>query len=258
MKKKNRKRTIILALALATSAIAQGKPYEILSDSLHTPKNFENYNNFQIDKWGPVTYSGEGKCDILDLYQSSVAQGLGYSTVVDYKYKQTKYYDKFTCESWGLGLSFKVIPDSNANSKDYNLPPNRPSAFSARSQDAIKKLFQSDSAFLEVESITPATYQASGECHEIDFLYNIANEHSGFHGIIDIKSDESIIAGKITCTYWGLAVKYKRRDVIEKEITKKRIVEVIKTPPPKPDTVLVPVPAEPQKTCCTTCCCCNN
>ena len=65
----------------------------IFSDSLSTPKNFENYNEFQINKWGPVTYSGEGKCDVLDLYQRSVSQGLGYSTIVDYHYKQIKNED---------------------------------------------------------------------------------------------------------------------------------------------------------------------
>lgn len=254
----NFKQSIILALALALSVFAQGIPTEQISDSLPTPKSFENYNHFQIDTWGPVTYSGEGKCDILDLYQKNVSEGLGYSTIVDYHYKQTKYYNKYTCESWGLGLSFKVVPDSFAYSRNYRLEPNKPSAFSAKRQDAIKKLFSSDSAFLEVESITPTSYQTSGECHEVDFLFNNANEQSGFHGIIDIKSDEAIIGGKITCTFWGLAVKYKRRDVIEKEITKKRIIEEIKVPPPKPDTVFVPKSAEPAKKCCTTCCCCDH
>ena len=259
MKKKIFKQTIIFALALATSVLAQGKSLEKFSDSLNVPKNFENFNSFQIDSWGPVTYSGDGKCDILDLYQSSVSQRLGYSTIVDYHYKQVKNIDKYTCESWGLGLSFKVTPDSIAYSRKYNLSPNRSTAFSAKSEDAIKKLFNSDSAFLEVESIKPVSFQDSGKCHTVDLLYNMANEQSGFHGIIDIKSDEAMLDGKLICTFWGLGVKYKRRDVIEKEIIKKRVVEVIKTPPPKPDTVFVPKTVEqPTKKCCITCCCCDH
>lgn len=255
MKKKIFKQTIIIALAMVSSTFAQVKPIEQLSDSLNVPKNFENYNGFQIESWGPVTYKGEGKCDVLDLYQSNVTQGLGYSTIVDYHYKQVKHLEKYTCESWGLGLSFKVIPDTNAYSRKYNLSPNKPTAFSARREDAIKKLFSSDSAFLEVESIKPVSFQDSGNCHTVDFLYNMANEQSGFHGIIDIKSDEAMLDGKLICTFWGLGVKYKRRDVIEKEIVKKRVVEVVKTPPPKPDTVYVPKPAEPTKKCCIPCCC---
>jgi len=253
------KQTTILTLALAISAFAQAKPNEQFSDSLSTPKNFENYNEFQINKWGPVTYSGEGKCDVLDLYQRSVSQGLGYSTIVDYHYKQIKNEDSYSCESWGLGLSFKVVPDSNKYSENYELPGNKRTPFSARGKDAIKKLFNSDSAFLEVESITPVTYLADGECHKVDFLFNAANEQSGFHGIIDIKSDESVIEGKNICTFWGLAVKYKLRDVIEKVTVKKRITEIVKVPPLKPDTVFVPkpAPAPAAKKCCLTCCCEN-
>ena len=123
MKKKIFKQTIIIALAMVSSTFAQVKPIEQLSDSLNVPKNFENYNGFQIESWGPVTYKGEGKCDVLDLYQSNVTQGLGYSTIVDYHYKQVKHLEKYTCESWGLGLSFKVIPDTNAYSRKYNLSP---------------------------------------------------------------------------------------------------------------------------------------
>lgn len=243
---------------MAVSAFAQAKPNELFSDSLNTPKNFEDYNEFQIVKWGPVTFSGEGMCDVLDLYQRSVSQGLGYSTIVDYHYKQTKTDDAYTCESWGLGLAFKVIPDSSKFSENYVLPPNKRTAFSAQSENAIKKLFSSDSAFLEVESISPVTYQAAGECHKVDFLFNAANEQSGFHGIIDIKYDESLIDGKNICTFWGLAVKYKRRDVIEKVTTKKRVIEIVKIPSPKPDTVFVPTPAKTEtKNCCLTCCC-NN
>ena len=264
MKIKHLKQITLFAIALATSAFAQGKAIEHQADSLVSPKTFENFNKFQIEKWGPITYSGAGKCDILDLYQKNVARGQGYSTVVDYHYKQTKHNYDYTCEAWGLGLAFKVTPDTNIYSQNLMLPDNRSSAFSARSQDIIRKLFHSDSAFLEVESIMPVTYQSIGECHTIDFLFNIANEQSNFHGIIDIKYDESIIAGERVCTFWGLGVRYKRRDVIEKEIVKKRIVEVIKAPPPKPDTIFVPIPSPtapipaPKKTCCNTCCCCDN
>lgn len=256
MTKINVKQITILALALAVSAFAQAKPSEQYSDSLNTSKNFENYNEFQVEKWGPVTYSGEGKCDILDLYQRSVGQGLSYSTIVDYYYKQTKFEDKYTCESWGLGLSFKAVQDSNKYSENYGLPANKHTPFSARSQNAIRKLFNSDSAFLEVESITPVTFQKEGECHKVDFLFNIAHEQSGFHGIIDIKYDESLIEGKNICTFWGLAVKYKRRDIIEKVTVQKRVTEIVKVPPLKPDTVFVPTPA-PAKKCCLTCCCEN-
>lgn len=268
MLNKKIERITILALALAVSAIAQSKRDTFFSDSLNIPRNLENFNIFQVDKWGPVTYSGEGKCDILDLYQRNVEQGLGYSTVVDYHYKQTKNGSSYTCISWGLGLSFKVVPDTSKYSQDHELPPNIPTAFSAKSQDEIAKLFESDSAFLEIESIKPVTYQAPGECHTIDFLFNMANEKSGFHGIVDIKHNElfSLTDGEKNCTFWGLAVKYKRRNVIEKVVTKKRIVEVIEIPPPKPDTVFVPVPtpvfpdlvpAEPKSSgCCVSCC--NN
>ena len=250
------KQISLVALILAASAFAEAKPTEQFSDSLKIPKNIENYNEFQIDKWGPVTYSGEGKCDILDLYQSNVSQGLGYSTIVDYHYKQTKTDTAFICESWGLGLSFKVTPDTSKYSEVFGLPSNKSTPFSARSNYAIKKLFNSDSAFLEVESITPATYQIEGDCHKVDFLLNIANEQSGYHGIIDIKYDASLIEGKNVCTFWGLAVKYKHREVIEKTVTKKRVIEVIKIPPPKPDTVFVPTPAKSTaKPCCITCCC---
>ena len=248
-------RIAFFAIALAVSVFAQEKPGVKVSDSLSMPKNVENYNNFQIEKWGPVTYSGDGKCDILNLYHKSVALGLGYSTIVDYHYKQTKKNDAYSCESWGLGLSFKVNPDTSKNSENYALPPNKSTPFSAQNSHAIKKLFNSDSAFLEVESIKPVSFQDSGNCHTVDFLYNMANEQSGFHGIIDIKSDEAMLDGKLICTFWGLGVKYKRRDVIEKEIVKKRVVEVVKTPPPKPDTVYVPKPAEPTKKCCIPCCC---
>ena len=156
-------------------------------------------------------------------------------------------------------MSFKVIPDSNIYSRKYNLSPNSPTAFSAKREDAIKKLFFSDSAFLEVESLKPVSFQDSGKCHTVDFLYNMANEQSGFHGIIDIKSDEAMLDGKLTCTFWGLGVKYKHRDIIEKEIVKKRVVEVIKAPLPKPDTVFVPkLVEEPSKKCCITCCCCDH
>ncbi|MDD7498986.1 hypothetical protein [Fibrobacter sp.] len=247
------------SLALVSSGFAQANLAGHQLDIPNVPKNFENFDNFQINSWGPVTYSGDGKCDILDLYQSSVTQNLGYSTIVDYHFKQIKYPDKYTCESWGLGLSFKVIPDSNIYSRKYNLSPNSPTAFSAKREDAIKKLFFSDSAFLEVESLKPVSFQDSGKCHTVDFLYNMANEQSGFHGIIDIKSDEAMLDGKLTCTFWGLGVKYKHRDIIEKEIVKKRVVEVIKAPLPKPDTVFVPkLVEEPSKKCCITCCCCDH
>lgn len=250
------KQISLLALALAASAFAEAKPTEQFSDSLKVPKNLENYNEFQIDKWGPVTYSGEGKCDVLDLYQSAVAQGLGYSTIVDYHYKQTKTDTAFVCESWGLGLSFKVTQDTSKYSEVFGLPANKSTPFSAQRTHAIRKLFNSDSAFLEVESITPVTFKNEGSCHKVDFLFNIANELSGFHGIVDIKADESLIDGKNTCTFWGLAVKYKHREVIEKVTVKKRVVEIVKIPPPKPDTVFVPTPAKPSaKPCCITCCC---
>ena len=260
MKSNITRQLTVLAISLAGSVFAQGNPDVQFHDSLSTPKNIENYNNFQVDKWGPVTYSGDEKCDIVDLYQRSVAQGLSYSTIVDYHFKQTKEIDKYTCKSWGLGISFKVLPDSSKYSQDHGLEPNAPKAFSAQSLDAVKKLFSSDSAFLEVESIKPVSFQTTGECHIIDFLYNTVNEQSGFHGIVDIKFDESLVEGENTCTFWGLAVKYKRRNVIEKTVTKKRVIEVIEIPPPPPDTVLVPVPAEPepQKNNCCFACCCNN
>ena len=247
------KQISLVALALAASAFAEAKPTEQFSDSLKVPKAVENYNEFKIDKWGPVTYSGEGKCDILDLYHSSISQGLGYSTIVDYHYKQTKKNDAYSCESWGLGLSFKVNPDTSKNSENYALPPNKSTPFSAQNSHAIKKLFNSDSAFLEVESITPVTFPTEGDCHKVDFLLNIANEQTGYHGIIDMKYDPSLIDGKNVCTFWGLAVKYKHREVIEKTVTKRRTIEIIKVPLPKPDTVLVPAPA--QNCCCVTCCC---
>ena len=245
---------------MVAPALAQAKFSEQVYNSLDVPKDFENYNEFQIEKWGPVTYNGEGKCDILDLYQKSVIQGLGYSTIVDFHYKQTKNNNLYSCESWGLGLSFKVVPDSNKNSENYALPSNKRIKFSALTKDPIKKLFESDSAFLELKSITPVTYQTLGKCHKVDFLFNMANEQSGFHGIIDMKANESITGSDTVCTFWGLAVKYKHRDVIEKVTTKKRIVEIIKIPPPKPDTVFVPAPtqapAKPAtKNCCTICCC---
>ncbi len=252
------KHTIVFTLALALAAFA--RPTEKLSDSLSTPKNLENYNEFQVEKWGPVTYSGAGKCDILDLYQKSVLQGLGYSTVVDYHYKQIKDDDKYTCESWGLGLGFKVVQDTNKYSENYQLPANTLTQFSAQTQDAVKKYFSSDSAFLEVERIVPVTHQAPGKCYEVDFLFSKADEQSGFHGIVDIKFDESMIGGEPVCTFWGLAVKYKKRSVIEKVVTKKRVIEVIKVPKPKPDTIRVPVPSPsaPQKNNCCMICSCNN
>ena len=245
-------RIAFFAIALAVSVFAQEKPGVKVSDSLSIPKNVENYNNFQIEKWGPVTYSGDGKCDILNLYHKSVALGLGYSTIVDYHYKEVKFGNKFSCESWGLGIAFKVAPDTSRYSADYQLPPNRATAFSARTQDAVKKLFDSDSAFLEVESIMPVSFQTVGKCRVVDFLFSKANEQSGYHGIVDIKFDESLIQGQLVCTFWGLAVKYRFRSVIEKEVVKKRVIEVIKVPQPKPDTVYVPKPAEKPTGCCIT------
>ena len=261
MKTRCFKQISIFVLALAMSAFAQANFSEQVSDSLEIPKDFENYDEFQIEKWGPVTYSGDGKCDVLDLYQKNVVQGLGYSTIVDVHYKQTKTSDSYTCESWGLGLSFKVILDTNKYSDVYALSPDKRTKFSALAKDPIKKLFDSDSAFLEVKSVSPVTYQTLGKCHKVDFLIKMANEQSGFHGIIDMKAHESVTGSDTVCTFWGLGVKYKHRDVVEKVVTKRRVVEVIKIPPPKPDTVLVPtpVPARPAtKNCCITCCCCDN
>lgn len=129
---------------MAATAFAQSAPVEQARDSLPVPKNLENYNEFQVVKWGPVTYKGEGRCDILDLYQKNVADGLGYSTVVDYHSKEIKLKDKYSCESWGLGLAFSVVPDSNVNSENYGLRNNRATLFSARGKDQIKKLFAGD------------------------------------------------------------------------------------------------------------------
>lgn len=246
--------TYVVILVLALSAYAQTKAKFKVSDSLAVPKNFENYNEFQIEKWGPVTYSGTGKCDILDLYQRSVELGLGYSTVVDYHYKQTKVKDTYSCESWGLGLSFKVVVDSNKYSEVYALEGNIQTPFSSQKIDPVKKFFESEAAFLEVKSITPITFQTVGDCHKVDFLFNKANETSGFHGIIDIKSDESMVEGESVCTFWGLGVEYKRREIVEKVVTKKRVVEIIKTPPVR-DTVFVPQPVKPAENCCLPCCC---
>lgn len=249
-----------LALAWTSSVFAQSAPIEQPKDSLPVPKNLENFNEFQVVKWGPVTYKGEGKCDILDLYQKNVTDGLGYSTVVDYHSKETKQRGKYTCESWGLGLAFSVVPDSNVNSENYGLRNNRATSFSARGKDPVKKFYAGDSTFLELESITPVTYRTEGHCYAVDFLVNMANETSGYHGIIDMKAGEFKDGDKDSCVFWGLAVKYKHRDVVEKVVTKKRIVEIIKVPAPKPDTIIVPVPVAKQPTsrgCCMACCCDN-
>lgn len=260
------KQITLLVLALSAFVFAQTRLIEQVSDSLDIPKVFENYNNFQVEKWGPITYSGDGKCDILDLYQKNVLQGLGYSTIVDVHYKQTKNDSLYTCESWGLGLSFKVTPDTNKYSENFALSPNTRTNFSAQSKDQIRKLFESDSAFFEIKSVTPVSYQTLGKCHKVDFLFNMANEQSGFHGIIDMKATEAVTGTDTVCAFWGLAVKYKLREVVEKVITKKRIIEVVKVPPPKPDTVFVPtpvstpVPAKPAtgNNCMHCCCCCDH
>lgn len=250
------KQTAVFALAFVASALAQARPDVALKDSLLVPKNFENYNEFQIDKWGPVTYQGEGRCDILNLYQKSVSANLGYSTIVDYRAKEVKVKDKFSCVAWGLGVSFKVVEDSDSNSTNYGLSNNQRTVFSARGKDAVKKFFQSDSAFLEIDTITPISYKVESTCNVVDFLVYGANEENGFHGIIDIKANETKVDRKDFCTFWGLAVKYKQRDVVENIITKKRVVEIIKLPTPKPDTVYVPK-EKPSTggTCCFTCSC---
>lgn len=255
------KQISMLALAVAVSAFAQARPAEQVFDSLGVTKTMENYNEFQIEKWGPVTYKGEGKCDILDLYQKSVSQGMGYSTVVDYYSKETKTNGVYSCESWGLGLSFKVLPDQNPESENYGLTnEGRRSAFAARTKSAVKKFFEGDSAYLEVESVTPVSFQTEGKCHVVDFLYNRINEESGFHGLIDVKANDVRIDDKDICTFWGLAVKYKRRAVVEKVTVKRRVVDVVRVPLPKPDTVYIPKPtnkpASP-KGCCFVCNCEN-
>lgn len=251
------KRMAAFIFALSVAVQAQG---ERTVDSLSIPKNFENFNEFQIDRWGPVSYAGEGKCDILDLYQKNVAERLGYSTVVDYRSKQIKSNGKYFCVSWGLGLSFRVVADSNEFSENFGLAGNDRSAFSARSKNVIKKAFASDTSFFEVESITPVSYRTEGKCYVVDFLFNRANEASGFHGIIDMKASVSVVGGREVCTFWGLGVRYKRRDVVERVITKKRVIELIKVPPPKPDTVFVPVkkPAEKAPSRCCLICSCDN
>lgn len=83
-------------------------------------------------------------------------------------------------------LAFSVVPDSNVNSENYGLRNNRATSFSARGKDPVKKFYAGDSTFLELESITPVTYRTEGHCYAVDFLVNMANETSGYHGIIDI------------------------------------------------------------------------
>lgn len=255
MKKfKNTSSMIAVALSLAVSAFAQVNSDNKFSESLDVPKNIENYNEFQIEKWGPVTYRGEGKCDILDLYQKNVKEGLGYSTIVDYHSKQAELNGKFSCVSWGLGLTFKVEQDTSVNSEDYELTGNLRNSFSARGKNAVKKFFVSDSTYLELESVSPVSLRLKGKCYAADFLATAINESSGYHGIVDLKANEIREFGEEICTFWGLAARYKRREVVEKVVTEKRIIEVIKLPPPKPDTVYVPEKTK-EKGCCIICNC---
>ena len=262
MKNRRLKQILLFTLALAVSSFAQETARVKVSDSLGITKKFENLNLFQLDKWGPVTYEGKGKCDILDLYHESASQNLGYAAIVDYHYKQTKKNGKYSCKSWGLGLAYKVIPDVDKYSKDYDLGPGKKTKFSAQRIDQINKAFSLDSSFLEIESITPVTYKTTGKCYTYDFLSKVAHEKSGYHGIIDIKYHESTYGDDEKCTFWGLAVKYKRRSVVEKVVEKRSEPKV--EAPSESDPLLVPIPIPRQnkpastKNCCMPCCCCND
>lgn len=252
-----------LTLALAVFAIAQVAPTKHTPDSLNVIKELKNYNDVQLDKWGPITYSGVGKCDILDLYQKNTSQNLGFSTIVDYHYKQTKINKKYHCKSWGLGLSFKINSNSQSHSiedKEDEISHNIPSKeekFSATQIDAIQKSFTSKAAYLGVESITPITFKLKDDCNVVDFLFEKANEKSGFHGIIDIKYAESEENYETVCSFWGLAVKYKQRTVVEKNVVKKRPPQKIAPPVLNITPEIKSAPAKKTKNNCGCCCCCN-